>query len=460
MKQRTIKAPITLGGIGLHTGLDIELKLLPASENTGYCISRVDLPEKPTFSAWAEYVETTPRNTTIKRKEVEVKTIEHAMSALYALGIDNCLLEVNAPEFPILDGSAQPYVDAILEVGIQEQKEDREYFYVKKKIEVSNPETGASIIMLPADEFALDVHVAYPSPVLGNQFASLHHIDQYAQEIAMARTFVFVREILPLYQQGLIRGGDLKNALVIHDKELSEEEKASLMSLTGASNESISHLGYINPKEGIANEPARHKLLDLIGDLALTGTFIKGHIIATCPGHGINNLMAREIRKEIKGMEKQAPVYNPDAQPLLDINDIRKLLPHRYPFLLIDKIVEIGDKHIVGVKNVTGNEPFFEGHFPEEPVIPGVLIVEAMAQTGGTLVLHQMGNPEDASTYFMKIDGVKFRQKVVPGDTLLFKLRLLTEIRRGVATMRGLAFVGNTLVCEAEFMAQIVVNKQ
>lgn len=459
MKQRTIKAPISLGGIGLHTGLQIELTLLPAPENSGYLIRRTDLVEQPTISATAEYIDATDRNSSLKRQGVEVKTIEHALSALYALEIDNCLLEVNAPEFPILDGSSRPYVEAIQKVGIEEQNEEREYFYVKRKIEVSDPATGSSIVILPSDEFSLDVHIAYPSAVLNNQFASLHDISLYSQEICDARTFVFVREILPLYNKGLIQGGDLKNALVIHDQELSEEERDGLITLTGASEEKIAHLGYINPKVGVDNEPARHKLLDLIGDLALSGTFIKGHVIATCPGHGINNQLSRKIRKEIKGAETLAPQYDPDKPSLLDVNDIRRLLPHRYPFLLIDKITEIGDKHVVGVKSVSGNEPFFQGHFPEEPVMPGVLIVEAMAQTGGVLVLNMLGQPENASTYFMKIDGVKFRQKVVPGDTLLFKLKLLGEIRRGVASMRGLAFVGNSLVCEAEFMAQIVLNK-
>lgn len=460
MQQQTLQQSITFRGKGLHTGLDIELTLHPAPEDSGYSICRVDLDDKPTFKAWAEYVDSTNRGTVLKRGNVTVSTIEHCLSALYAMGVDNCLMEVNAPEFPILNGSAIPYVEEIARVGLVAQAAEREYFYVKKKMRIDSPDGVSSITMYPDSDFSVDVHISFDSPFLSNQYASLQDVADFPAQIAPARTFVFVREILPLLQQGLIKGGDLANALVINDKELTADEQQLLSALPNVDPSRLNQLGFVNPSSSMENEPARHKLLDVLGDLALCGKFIKGHVIASAPGHGINTLVAKEIRKEIKSIECQAPNYDPDAVPLLDINQIKKLLPHRFPFLLVDKVVEIGANHVVGVKSVTGNEPFFPGHFPEEPVMPGVLIVEAMAQTGGVLVLKKMGEPQDSSTYFLKIDSVKFRRKVVPGDTLLFKLRMIGEIRRGVANMRGLAFVGNTLVCEAEFMAQIVVNKQ
>lgn len=461
MLQQTLKESISFCGKGLHTGLDVTLTLCPAEENEGYTICRTDLEGKPEIKALAEFVQSTQRGTLLKKGEVTAGTIEHCLSALYAMGVDNCRMEINAPEFPILDGSALPYVREIARVGLVEQKNEREYYVVKKRVEVKAPEGDSSIVLLPDDEFGVDVHISFPSVFLSNQYASMQGFDTYAEKVAPARTFVFVREILPLLKQGLIKGGDLSNALVISDSVLSSEEQEQLLQLLPSIDSSrIGEMGLLNAKDQFSNEPAVHKLLDVVGDLALCGKFIKGHIIANAPGHTINTQAAKEIRKELKSIECQAPCYDPDKAPLLDINAIKQLLPHRYPFLLVDKVVEMGKEYVVGVKSVTGNEPFFVGHFPEEPVMPGVLIVEAMAQTGGVLVLYQMGQPKDCSTYFLKIDGVKFRQKVVPGDTLVFKLRMMSEIRRGVANMRGLAFVGNKLVCEADFMAQIVINQQ
>lgn len=461
MQQQTLANSFQLEGKGLHTGLDIKISFLPAPENHGYKIKRVDLDDEPIIDAIAENVNNTNRGTVITKKEISISTIEHAMSALYAMGIDNCLIEVNAPEFPILDGSAKPYVDAINKVGIESQEADRQYYIVKKRIEVVDEETGSKIILLPDNDFALDVHIAFPSAVLSNQSAQLETLADYEKEIAAARTFVFVREIKALLDAILIKGGDLDNALVIYDEPMEQSQLDSLCDTLGVEHKTVSQLGYINNGGlNFPNEPARHKLLDLIGDLALIGKYIKGHIIATCPGHGINNKMARMIRKEIKLNESQAPVYDMNEAPLMDINRIKELLPHRFPFLLVDKIIDLGNDYIVGVKNVSGNEPFFPGHFPNEPVMPGVLQVEAMAQVGGLLVLHTLPDSSSYSTYFLMIDKVKFRRKVVPGDTLVFKLRLISEVRRGVAVMRGLAFVGEQLVCEAEFTAQIIKNEE
>ena len=381
------------------------------------------------------------------------------MAALYALGVDNCLIEVNAPEFPILDGSARYYVENIQRVGLTEQNAYRDYYIVKHKIEVKD-ESGASLMLLPDDNFSANVLVSYDSPVLSNQYATMNDLSEFPTEIAASRTFVFVREVEALLQNNLIKGGDLDNAIVIYDQKISQESLDKLADMMGLPHKNVQDLGYINNKPLVFdNEPARHKLLDVIGDLALIGKPIRGRIIATHPGHGINNKLARVIRKDIRLNDVQAPVYDPNATPIMDINRIRELLPHRYPFLLVDKIIEIGQTHIVGVKNISVNEPFFQGHFPEEPVMPGVLQIEAMAQTGGLLVLNTVDEPERYSTYFMKIDGVKFRQKVVPGDTLILRLELLAPIRRGISTMKGYVFVGDKLVSEAEFMAQIIKNK-
>ncbi len=459
-KQNTLATSFSLQGKGLHTGLDIQITFNPAPENHGYKIKRVDLPDQPVIDAVAENVMNMQRGTVVGKKDVLVGTIEHAMAALYAAGVDNCLIEVNAPEFPILDGSAIQYVEAIQKVGLQEQNATKDYYIVKHKIEVKDEESGASIVILPDDNFSVNVLISFNSPVLTNQYATMNHVSEFASEIAASRTFVFVREIEMLLQNNLIKGGDLDNAIVIYDQKVSQESLDKIADMMNLPHKNVQELGYINNKPLVFdNEPARHKLLDVIGDLALIGKPIKGRIIATHPGHSINNKLARIIRKDIKLNDVQAPVYDPNATPIMDINRIRELLPHRYPFLLVDKIIEIGKNYIVGVKNITVNEPFFQGHFPQEPVMPGVLQIEAMAQTGGLLVLNTVEEPERYSTYFMKIDGVKFRQKVVPGDTLVLRLELLAPIRRGISTMKGYVFVGDKLVSEAEFMAQIIKNK-
>ena len=459
-KQKTLAASFSLKGKGLHTGLDIEITFNPAPENHGYKIKRIDLEGQPVIDALAENVVATQRGTVLKKNNVQVSTIEHAMAALYAFEIDNCLIEVNAPEFPILDGSARYFAEAIQKVGSVEQNAPRDYYIVKHKIEVKDEESGASLIILPDEKFTVNVLISFDSPVLNNQFASMNDLSEFPSELAASRTFVFVREIEMLLNNNLIKGGDLDNAIVIYDQKLPQESLDKLADMMNVPHLNLKELGYINHEPLVFdNEPARHKLLDVIGDVALIGKPIRGRIIATRPGHKINNQFARMIRKDIKQNEVQAPVYDPNREPVMDINRIRELLPHRYPFLLVDKIIEIGGNYIVGVKNITANEPFFQGHFPQEPVMPGVLQVEAMAQTGGLLVLNSVDEPERYSTYFMKIDGVKFRRKVVPGDTLIFRLELLAPIRRGISTMKGYVFVGDTLVSEAEFMAQIVKNK-
>lgn len=460
MKQQTLKEAFTLTGKGLHTGMDITATFLPAPDNHGYKIQRMDVEGHPVIDALAENVIETTRGTVIGSGEVKVSTIEHAMAALYAAGIDNCLIQVDGPEIPILDGSSLPYVKEISKVGIVEQKADREYYVVKQRIEVRDDTTGASILLLPDNELSVDAMVAFDSPVLGNQFATLEHLENFAEEIAPSRTFVFVREVEPLLQHNLIKGGDLDNAIVIYDSPMGQEELDRLADLMNVPHKHVSEFGFINnrPLEH-DNEPARHKLLDVLGDLALIGRPLKGRVIATKPGHSLNTTLARKIRQELRKVPVQAPYYNPNDTPIMDVNEIRERLPHRYPFLLVDKIIEKGDTHIVGVKNITVNEPFFQGHFPQEPVMPGVLQVEAMAQTGGLLVLSSVDEPERYSTYFMKIDNVKFRQKVVPGDTLIFHVSFMTPLRRGCAIMKGYAFVGDKVVSECEFMAQIIKNK-
>jgi len=463
MKQRTLKQSFTLSGKGLHTGLHIDATFNPAPVGTGYVFKRIDLEGTPTVEALAEHVVETQRGTVIaarQNKDVRVSTVEHSLAALYAAGIDNCIIEVNAPEMPILDGSALPFAEKIDEVGYEEQDADKEYYVVKQRIKVVDSESGSSLIVLPDDDFSIDTMIEFNSPVLSNQFASLDDMSKFKDEIAGSRTFVFVREVLPLVQMNLIKGGDLDNAIVIYDTPMQQEELDKIADLMKVPHKPVDELGYLNNKPLThINEPARHKLLDVIGDLALIGRPIKGRIVATRPGHSLNTQLSKKIRQELRAQNVQAPEYDPNKEPLYDINKIRAMLPHRYPMLMIDKILEMGDNYVVGVKNVSGNEPFFQGHFPDEPVMPGVLQVEAMAQVGGLLVLSTVEDPERYSTYFMKIDNVKFRQKVVPGDTLIFHLSLMTPIRRGTAVMKGYAFVGEKIVSEAEFMAQIVKNK-
>ena len=460
MKQITLSKEFTVKGKGLHTGLEIEAVFTPAPEGHGYKFQRTDLDGEPTVDALAENVVSTERGTVIARGDVRISTIEHAMAALYAMGIDNCLIRVNAPEMPILDGSSAVYVEKIKEVGLTEQKADKDYYVIKQKIEVRDDTTGSSITVLPDDSLSVDVMVAFKSPVLSNQYATLEELDRFDSEIASSRTFVFVREIEPLVANNLIKGGDLDNAIVIYDAPMDKAQLDRIADLMHVPHKDVNALGYINERPLVAeNEPARHKLLDLLGDLALIGRPLRGKVIANRPGHKINTTFSKKIRKEIKRQDLQAPAYDPNQTPIMDNNLIRELLPHRYPMLLVDKIIDKGDQYIVGVKNVTTNEPFFTGHFPQEPVMPGVLMVEAMAQTGGLLVLGSVDDPERYSTYFMKIDNVKFRQKVVPGDTLIFHVSFMTELRRGCAMMKGYAFVGEKIVCECEFMAQVVKNK-
>ena len=459
-KQHTLKGSFTLQGKGLHTGLPITITFNPAPDNHGYKIKRVDLEGQPIIDAVAENVGNTQRGTVLIKDNVQVSTIEHAMAALYALKIDNCLIEVNAPEFPILDGSSIQYVQGIFGVGTEEQTEERDYFVVRSKMEVVDEETGSKLTLLPDDRFCINSFIEFESKYIPNQSATLENLADFPKEIANARTFVFVREIQKLLEAGLIKGGDLDNAIVIYERQISQQDLDSLADLLGVPYKDATELGYLNNKQIMyPNEPARHKLLDIIGDVALIGKPIRGRIIATRPGHKINNKLARLVRKQIKLNEVQPPIYEPNKPAVFDINRIKELLPHRYPFLMVDKVIEVGQKHIVGIKNITTNEPYFQGHFPQEPVMPGVLQVEAMAQVGGLLVLSQIDEPERYSTYFLKIDNVKFRSKVVPGDTLIFRLNMMSEIRRGIANMKGFTFIGDKLVSEAEFTAQIVKNK-
>jgi len=458
--QITLKKDFSISGKGLHTGLFITARFCPAPINTGYRFLRTDLENKPVIEALAENVNNTERGTGLTKNGVTVSTVEHAMAALYASEIDNCIIELDGPEMPILDGSAIKIVNAINDTGTVFQNYEKQYYVVRNRIEVNDPESGASLIILPYDGFSITTLISYNSCILNNQFARLNELSDFEKEIAPSRTFVFLREVELLLKHNLIKGGDLDNALVIYDQELSQEKLDTLADGMNLPHKLVNKLGYINNRPlQYDNEPARHKLLDLIGDLALIGKPLKGHIIATRPGHKINNQLSRLIRKEIRKQEVMIPVYNPENPPVMDNIRIKQLLPHRWPIQMVDKIIEISEHHIVGIKNVTGNEEIFMGHFPDEPVMPGVLQIEAMAQTGGLLILNGVTEPERYSTYFMKIDNVKFRQKVVPGDTLIFRLDLISEIRRGIVSMKGYAFVGDKIVTEAEFMAQVIKNK-
>lgn len=459
-KQRTLKGSFSLYGKGLHTGLSLTVTFNPAPENTGYKIQRIDLEDQPIIDAIAEKVVDTQRGTVLANGEARVSTVEHGMAALYALGIDNCLIQVNGPEFPILDGSAAMYVEKIQEIGIVEQNAEKDYYIIRHKLEVKDEETGSTITILPDDQFSITAMCSFQSKFINSQFATLDNIETFPTEIAPARTFVFVRDIVPLLDANLIKGGDLDNAIVIYEREVTQEQLDHLADVLKVPHMDATKVGYIQHKPLMwENECTRHKLLDIIGDMALIGKPIKGRIVATRPGHTINNKFARLMRKEIRKHEVQAPIYNPNEKPVMDNIRIRQLLPHRYPMQLVDKIISMGPTSIVGIKNVTANEPFFQGHFPEEPVMPGVLQIEAMAQCGGLLVLNQLEEPERWSTYFMKIDEVEFRQKVIPGDTLLFRVELLHPVRHGISSMKGYMFVGDQVVSEASFTAQIVKNK-
>ena len=459
-KQTTLGGSFSLFGKGLHTGLSLTVTFNPAPENTGYKIQRIDLEGQPIIEAIADNVVETKRGTVLQKGEARVSTVEHGMSALYALGIDNCLIQVNGPEFPILNGAADMYVEKIESVGIIEQNAPKDYYIIRKKIEVRDDETGSVITILPDNDFSITAMCSFHSQFVNSQFATLDNIKNYTKEIAPARTFVFVQDILPLLEANLIKGGDLDNAIVIYARQLEQNKLDKLADLLKVPHMDATKIGYIQHRPlQWDNKCTRHKLLDIIGDMALIGKPIKGRIIATRPGHTINNKFARLIRKEIRKHEIQAPIYDPNDETLMDNIRIRQLLPHRYPMQLVDKVVAMGATSIVGVKNVTANEPFFQGHFPEEPVMPGVLQIEAMAQCGGLLILSQLEEPERWSTYFLKIDDVKFRHKVIPGDTLLFKVELLHPLRHGISTMKGYVFVGDHIVSEATFTAQIIKNK-
>ena len=459
-KQKTLKGSFSLCGKGLHTGLNLTVTFNPAPENTGYKIQRIDLEGQPIIDAVAEKVVDTTRGTVVAVGDVRVSTIEHGLSALYALGVDNCLIQVNGPEFPILDGSATIYVERIKSIGLVEQNAPKDYYIIRHKIEVKDEETGSCITILPDEEFSITAMCSFDSKFISSQFATLDNIANYEKEIAPARTFVFVRDIIPLLDANLIKGGDLDNAIVIYERLLEQEQLDKLADVLKVQRMDSNKIVYIQNKPlQCDNECTRHKLLDIIGDVALIGKPLKGRIVATRPGHTINNKFARLIRKEIRKHEVQAPIYDPNEEPIMDNNRIRELLPHRYPMQLIDKIISMGATSIVGVKNVTSNEPFFVGHFPTEPVMPGVLQIEAMAQCGGLLVLNQVEEPERWSTYFLSINDVKFRQKVVPGDTLLFKVELLHPVRHGISSMKGYMFVGDKVVSEATFTASIIKNK-
>ncbi|HAG16971.1 MAG TPA: UDP-3-O-[3-hydroxymyristoyl] N-acetylglucosamine deacetylase [Bacteroidales bacterium] len=457
-KQRTLKQETHISGIGLHTGKQITIKFKPALANFGFRFVRTDLEENPTIKADANNVVDTSRGTTIEQNGARVYTVEHVLAALVGLQIDNVLMELDGPEIPILDGSSKQFIQLFEEAGIEELEAPKNYFELQETISYKNEKTGNEFIAIPSDTFRLSVMVDYGSEVLGMQYAELKNIEDFKAEIAGAKTFAFLHELEFLFKNGLIKGGDLNNALVFVEKPVSQDELDRMATLFGKPRISITEKGFLNNVELLANnEPARHKLLDLIGDLALIGQPIKAHIIAKKPGHFNNVEFAKLLKKASARNQKRKELPQFDAQsvPVLDINAIMKLLPHRPPFLLVDRVLHISDSQIIGSKNVTMNESFFVGHFPEEPVMPGVLQIEAMAQTGGILVLTTVPDPENYLTYFMKIDQVKFRNKVVPGDTLFFKLDLLSPIRRGICHMKGIAYVGNKIVMEAEMMAQI-----
>lgn len=458
-KQQTIKKAVTISGTGLHTGAYVNLTLNPAPENFGFRFRRIDLQGQPEIKADIDFVVDTSRGTTLEANGARVSTVEHTLAALTGIGIDNCLIEVDGPEMPIRDGSASDFSQAILEAGIVAQNADRKYYEIKNTINYSFPEKNVEMVAVPAETYEISVLIDFETKVLGNQSARMRQLSDFPEQIAPCRTFVFLHELEYLLKNDLIKGGDLNNAIVFVNRIVSQEELDRLAKLFHKPSVAVKEEGILNNLDlYFPNEPARHKLLDVVGDLALLGVRLKGHIIANRPGHYTNVEFARQIRKHMQE-EKHSPaipVIDLNKEPVYDINAIQRILPHRPPFLLVDKILEIGKDYVIGLKNVTMNEPFFVGHFPGEPVMPGVLQVEAMAQAGGILALSQVPDPENYTTYFLKIDKVRFRQKVVPGDTLVFKLKMLSPIRRGIVHMEGSAMVGNKLVMEAEMMAQIV----
>jgi len=460
--QRTLSSTLTFKGVGLHTGEVCELELLPAPENHWYKFQRVDLPGEPIIEAKVNNVSTTKRGTSLKKGDAEIHTTEHLLAAIYAAEIDNVLIKVNGPEVPILDGSSKLFLDAILESGVTEQEAKRNFIEIEETIPFEILEIESEYLATPTkgEEYRITVMVDYKSPVLGTQHASMYKLEDFKTEISGCRTFVFLKEVEALAKAGLIKGGDLENALVLVEREYSDDEIKEILNLVGKSDLEVKvEVGYLNSsKPKFQNEPARHKLLDIVGDLALTGKFIKGHVLAARPGHRSNVEFAKRLVEYDKSKKGRLQI-DLTKDPIYDINEISKMLPHRYPFLLVDKILEMDGESIIGLKNVTLNEPFFTGHFPNNPVMPGVLQLEAMAQVGGIFALSSVENPEKYSTYFMKIDNVKFKKKVIPGDTVVFKLSLESPIRRGLVNMNGKAYVNGDLVSEATMLAQIVKDK-
>lgn len=461
-KQRTIKQAVSVTGKGLHTGAPVTLTFNPAPENHWYKFQRTDVEGQPIIDADADLVVDTSRGTTLEKNGARVHTTEHVLAALVGLGIDNCLIQVNGPEMPIMDGSSWKFIEALEAAEIVEQDAERDYFELTENLTYEDPVKKVEMLAVPQETYRCTVMVDYNSDVLGTQHAGIYEISQFKTEIAKCRTFVFLHELEALLQHNLIKGGDLDNAIVLVDRELPKEKLDHLRKVFNKEHVEVKGKGVLNNTAlHFYNEPARHKLLDIIGDLALVGKPLKIHVLAARPGHAGNVAFAKKIKEAIKKqrIEKDYPKIDLNKPPLLNITDIMKILPHRQPMLLVDKIMELSTEHVIGVKNVTLNEEFFKGHFPDNPVMPGVMLIEAMAQCGGVLVLKTVPDPENYLTYFMKIDGVKFKQKVIPGDTVVFSLTLVTPIRRGICHMRGTAYVANKPVMEAEMMAQIVKVK-
>jgi UDP-3-O-[3-hydroxymyristoyl] N-acetylglucosamine deacetylase/3-hydroxyacyl-[acyl-carrier-protein] dehydratase len=461
-KQKTIKNEVTLSGVGLHTGNKVVMTFKPAPVNNGYVFKRIDLEGEPIIEASAEYVVNTQRGTNLEKRGVVINTSEHVLAAIVASDIDNIIIEINAPEPPIMDGSSKHFIEALEKAGIVEQDSEREEYIVNEVISYKDEETGSEIILMPSDEYQITAMVDFGTKVLGTQNATLNSLADFKTEISDARTFSFLHELEMLLDNNLIKGGDLNNAIVYVDKEISQETMVKLQKAFNKNDLKVKPNGILdNLTLRWTNEAARHKLLDVIGDLSLVGTRIRGKVIANKPGHLVNTVFAKKLQKIIK-LEKRnnVPKYDLNQPPLMDIHQIMNILPHRPPFLFIDRILELSDKHVVGMKNVTMNESFFVGHFPGAPVMPGVLQVEAMAQCGGVLVLSTVPDPENYLTYFMKMDNVKFKQKVLPGDTLIFKAEIITPIRRGICHMQAYGYANGKLVVEAELMAQIAKKTQ